>query len=217
MILGFEPFLRAVIEQPDADDVRLIAADWLEEQEEVNRAERIRHGCHYTNAFYGCWGDSSVGMICRESFPCPYCSDLHGEGVPWVVLGESRYRVHRGFVSEVTLTWQSWLSHHQAILDSCPIRRIDRSSRRICSACHGDGLSTGPPECRPCRRCQGTGWLSAGPDWRGDGVVRITTPPIWHSASGSYMSPDVDEVLHRLAHDFPGVRFDIPSAPVAMQ
>ena len=26
-----------------------------------------------------------------------------------------------------------------------------------CSACNGDGLATGPPECRPCRRCRGTG------------------------------------------------------------
>ncbi len=29
--------------------------------------------------------------------------------------------LHRGFVSEITLSWQDWLTHHVAILAACPI------------------------------------------------------------------------------------------------
>ncbi len=99
-------------------------------------------------------------------------------------------------------------AHHAAILAACPIRRVDRAPRRTCTDCDGDGLATGPPECRRCRRCDGTGLLPAlAPDWHGDGIVRLTT---W---------PDETElvVLESAGYwklvSFPGVRFELPPPP----
>ena len=42
---GYEPFLRAICENPEDDTVRLVYADWLDENGDADRAEFIRVHC----------------------------------------------------------------------------------------------------------------------------------------------------------------------------
>jgi uncharacterized protein (TIGR02996 family) len=199
-----DAFLRAIIGAPDDDLPRLVYADWLDERGEGERADRIRHGCNNPDARYSCWGDESVGLICCEASPCPLCDDLHGEGVPWSLLGESRYVVRRGFVAEVTLSWEDWTAHHAAILAACPIRRVNR--RTECKYCIGRGRSTAVEGRQPCPTCQGAGKLDG---WRGDGLVRLTTWPELTRDDGSFDHHGRQRMFEVL---WPGVRFE-PSPP----
>ena len=54
-----------------------------------------------------------------------------------------------------------------------------------CSGCGGDGLSTGPPECRTCRRCDGTGTMSKKFCPSCNGTGRLPHPVLLHLRSGS--------------------------------
>ena len=55
------------------------------------------------------------------------------------------------------------VSEHLGVLaERKEVRRLARSVYRkqatvVCNVCDGDGLLTGPPECRPCKRCRGQG------------------------------------------------------------
>jgi uncharacterized protein (TIGR02996 family) len=190
-----------VLASPDADLPRLIYADFLEEQGDDAREDRIRHGCSNPGARYSCWGDESVGLICCEASPCPLCDDLHGEGLPWSLLGERRYHVRRGFVVEVTLSWQDWIAHHAAILSACPIRRVNRPTE--CKYCIGRGRSTAVEGRQPCPTCRGAGKLD---DWRGDGLVRLTDIPLDRTCQAFWQAADGTYTCERWA----GVRFALP-------
>jgi uncharacterized protein (TIGR02996 family) len=59
------------------------------------------------------------------------------------------------------LVLADWLEEHgqgeraEFVRVQCELARIEAGD--VCPRCEGDGLSTGPPECRPCRRCKGQG------------------------------------------------------------
>ena len=45
------------------------------------------------------------------------------------------------------------------IAQSLKVECGEEMTKIECPICDGDGLATGPPECRPCHRCSGTGWV----------------------------------------------------------
>ncbi len=54
-ISQFEAFLQAIIEEPQDDPIRLIAADWLDENGQPERAEFIRVQCGIAELEKECW------------------------------------------------------------------------------------------------------------------------------------------------------------------
>ncbi len=127
MTADFAPLLRAIVESPDDDTIRLIAADFLDENGEPERAAFIRcqvqlaaHQATHPplRALQHCQACASLRRREQELLPLAY-SHVWG----WLSLVDRSPEVYRrGFVAQVTLSWFGWLTHHEAILESCPIR-----------------------------------------------------------------------------------------------
>lgn len=77
-----------------------------------------------------------------------------------------------------------------------------------CAACDGDGLSTGPPECRPCRRCSGTGKVGDLTDARSRRAVEVAEKYADGEASAAEVTAaqDAADALRREQRD--GWEFD---------
>lgn len=122
--------LQAVLDAPDADEPRLIYADWLEEHGQPERAEFIRVQC-------------SIARICagnRSQQPEPDAEKLaqlskrqgklfHGvwelgwcAPVPLEWLSDSLIR--RGFVELVTCSCVDWRAHGPAIVRQQPVQEV---------------------------------------------------------------------------------------------
>ncbi len=174
--------------------------------------------------------------------------------------GGTRWEYVRGFVSRLTISWQDWAgglcpnggsdahyhnahgciickgtgrikSHADALLAACPIRRIDRAPRRECPACNDLAFKTWQ---RYCPNCHGTGTLPVVPDWRGDGLVRITGdfpaipemtfwPPFLEPGTNHRMGIPMSDATDghetfSIVHPegtvlWPDVRFELPAQP----
>ena len=148
-----EPALiAAILANRDDDTRRLVYADWLEENEQGERAEFIRVQVAIARGCCGpsCYGPS--GMPCegiRARMECPGCAELrrrerellYGESgrLPnwgawsqpiWdtgILIGRpwmERMDYSRGFVSALTCSWSDWSQHADAILRAQPIERV---------------------------------------------------------------------------------------------
>jgi uncharacterized protein (TIGR02996 family) len=148
-----DPFLRAVIADPDDDLPRLIAADWLDEHGQPERAEFIRAQVELAKLEPDCCND--VECPCKDlrsrerelwkanwlTWSTPVCRACGVEGQSvFAADGEDevctypasrwRWRFRRGFVSEATCTAADWLANADALLAACPVRgkRYDEES-----------------------------------------------------------------------------------------
>lgn len=78
-----DAFIRAIIARPDDDLPRLIYADWLDENQEPERAEFIRVQCELVRHPLGGdeLGKSPPNCWCRTLAPlagrCPACADCY--------------------------------------------------------------------------------------------------------------------------------------------
>src|SRR5262249_20802400 len=114
-----DPFLRAILENPDDDTPRLVYADWLEERDDP-RGEFIRVQCR----------------LARMSGEDPLRPDLearerdllasHGEGWvgplrPWV----TGWTFRRGFLERVRVTVPVYLEHADVLLRLAPACRAE--------------------------------------------------------------------------------------------
>lgn len=155
----------------------------------------LGHGCschmkHSTN--YACWVTATL-------------PDVRWQKRPTVEF-------RRGFISEITLSWDDWQRHASALLESCPLRRVNRGKRaeRHSPHCPGaPGCLSDPTRFYGCSAQQVD-------DWRGDGLVRLTTPPIF---AGPVIIGDGDLVTRErlLAERWPGVRFELPAGYIGPQ
>jgi uncharacterized protein (TIGR02996 family) len=134
-------FLAAILAEPERDDVRLIYADWLEDNGDPDRAEFIRVQCRITavDAALEDTGD------CNQP-DCPGCVErralrrrerelleLSEGGARWlpedwplwpVPPGRWDVAFHRGFVAEVTLPCAEWLRHGRELVRAAPLERV---------------------------------------------------------------------------------------------
>jgi uncharacterized protein (TIGR02996 family) len=129
--------LRAVIEAPDDDYPRMLAADWLDEHGEPERAEFIRVQCELAK---GCGCDDRLSAsgrcVCRRCRLDRRQAALlehrnnYLRWLPGLVVGATRHGLisfrlpeawSRGFVSQLTLSWQDWQAHAAALLAACPL------------------------------------------------------------------------------------------------
>ena len=141
----WEAFLAAVVADPDDDTVRLVAADWLDDHDDPDRAAFIR--IQVELAAHGRAGEHPlprVGELLvkeraflgpRSHFPglwgatdCPELVRVKpssGRGsLALEVAGGDRVRFHRGFVEEVAVPAAVWVQHGAAVRGRNPIRRV---------------------------------------------------------------------------------------------
>jgi uncharacterized protein (TIGR02996 family) len=133
-------FLRAVVAEPDDDRPRLIFADWLDERGDGLRASFIRWQINGTDGL----PDYPAHVTFHQR--CAVSNGEHGAestpGLWWWLKKRMRLNVVRqenfvrslkppgvaececvrGFPTRLACSWESWLAHHAALLDACPIR-----------------------------------------------------------------------------------------------
>ncbi len=120
---GYEPFLRAICENPEDDTVRLVYADWLDENGDPERAEFIR--LHVARGRANERGPRSDPRIGRGA----EILQKHGDvwraelaQIPEVTWG----RFLRGFVSEAIVDRADiLLSHGNALFAATPIQFLN--------------------------------------------------------------------------------------------
>ncbi len=153
--------LAAVLDDPDNDALRLVCADWWEDQGETERAEFVRiqvemehtticeceprgllpgtefEPCHWC----GLWRrEQELSWCCRA-----WARDLHLAGVPWFIdyRGEQpkgsppRALFRRGFIAAVKMTATDWLAHADAIRAQNPVQAVTLTTWPQCSQPHG--------------------------------------------------------------------------------
>jgi uncharacterized protein (TIGR02996 family) len=241
-------FLAAIIERPDDDLPRLAMADWLDERGDP-RGEFIRVQCELTGLPAGpLYIDpesvEDAKLLARADALRRRERELLGRFGNWVPdIPNRAWRLDsdplcrydaaffgctfsRGFVSAVTLSWADWSRHAAALLAACPLRRVNRP--RACGVCGGAGGEDHPGISFLCPACRGTGKAD---DWRGGGLVRLTTWPHIESVhvtgnmyrdrlsptepnfgplNGPEFAGSRERVLELLAAEYPGVAFSLP-------
>ncbi len=144
--------MRAIVEQPDDDLPRLVAADWLEEHNQRERAEFIRVQVELAGWDWGPHTDEEMHLAIRCQ--CAGCALRQRErelannnpngmrNIDWWAITDKvptdhvhTYEFSRGFVSRLTTSWADWSQHSAALLAVCPITGKDGCVR----------LTTWPP------------------------------------------------------------------------
>jgi len=120
-------FLRAILASPADDLPRLVAADWLEEREEVAVAEFIRLQCagdHF--AVPPPWLSPVIeSLLCRQSQECHQINYTTGSFIYRGGQNDMRWvKYTRGFVCEVQCTIAQWMTHGARIVREQPIERV---------------------------------------------------------------------------------------------
>src|SRR5437764_761726 len=114
-----EGFLRAILEEPDDDGLRLIYADWLEERGDP-RAEFIRVQCGLATLPPG--DDRRPSLEARER------ALLTRHGTRWVRPLRrfvSGWEFRRGFVERVAVAPRTFLNRAECLFGLAPIRQVD--------------------------------------------------------------------------------------------
>lgn len=161
--------LASILANPECDTVRLVYADWLDENGKPDRAEFIRfqinnHTTEVDVKYIRCVVApvaAAFGISVKTSGRNPECLNpfrYFGTASGHYPGGISRnvdWRFHRGFLSEVRLSAADWLAH-------------------------GDSLTWHPTATMECKRCGETGFILRG-SYTGDscpcrGTGRIPRP-----------------------------------------
>src|SRR5262245_45425448 len=120
---GYEPFLRAICEQPEDDTVRLVYADWLDENGDPERAEFIR--LQVRRAQLKLAGENPKELKDRDV----HLRKLHEERwrreLPLEIHPDTWQRFWRGFVSGVTAKAAYFLRHADAIFAAAPVQFLN--------------------------------------------------------------------------------------------
>ena len=125
MLTTANGLLAAICESPDDVGLRLIFADWCEENGQEQRAELIRVQCALADLDPAVVGIQTVAapLESREEELLSETSSaldwLHGGDIQWDGLGGV---LRRGFIEEVTITIEDWLEQSHAIQCATPLR-----------------------------------------------------------------------------------------------
>jgi uncharacterized protein (TIGR02996 family) len=116
--MDHDAFLQAIVAEPDDDGLRLMYADWLEENGDP-RGEFIRLQCALAGMRYGDPRRHGMDSRARELLA------RYGNGwlrplSRWVRRGAFR----RGFVERITVNAQVYLDHEADILRAAPIQHV---------------------------------------------------------------------------------------------
>ncbi len=133
-----DALLRAVLEYPDEDCPRLVFADWLDENEQHDRAEFIRLQCEI----------SSIQSAAPTIGPPESCSWLPKAARRVTELSRRERELHRcsdhslspvlpgvktvcsrGFVSEIEISLAEFMQYSKSIFQSQPVTRVVLTDR----------------------------------------------------------------------------------------
>jgi uncharacterized protein (TIGR02996 family) len=136
-----DALLADIIADPKDDGIRLIYADYLEDNGDEERAEFIRvqlemarlHTCECAPSLYvmpGCATCQLVEPIRRRQRDL-----LDRHGIDWLAglpgpLAFTSARMRRGLVAAVSLPLALWLEHGPALVKAHPLEGIELSDRR---------------------------------------------------------------------------------------
>jgi uncharacterized protein (TIGR02996 family) len=137
----YAALLRAVLADPADDVPRLILADWLDEHREPERAEFIRVQCELANHP----GMNCGVMYCSRRDPgglCDSCQRYDAlrqrelltnfRAASWagVNLPFNDFEYRRGFVAQVNMPLDGWLSAGPNLVHTQPLERVVLTDRR---------------------------------------------------------------------------------------
>jgi uncharacterized protein (TIGR02996 family) len=231
---------RAILAAPDDDLPRLYYADVVE-RSQPERAEFIRVQCELAKCqreqdpdCVRSYSPETHLLTNGQAGACGTCWDalrrrerelLRDHGTAWANAVAPPVEFPdpipagvfvRGFVSQLTVSWDLWHRHAAALLAVCPIRRVNKG--KPCVRCAGSGELRHPDWAEyNCPECNATGKVD---DWRGDGLVRLTTWPHWGDARPCGACQDCTSRAPRLCErtagifgrEWPTVRFELPAA-----
>jgi uncharacterized protein (TIGR02996 family) len=119
-----DPLFQAILAEPDDDSLRLVYADYLEEQGEPERAAFVRVQLELARLPEG---DERRGVLeARER------ALLKGHEAEWVAPLRKllagmmpRWAFHRGFVEELVVEARGLLQHADAVFGLAPVRAVE--------------------------------------------------------------------------------------------
>lgn len=143
-----QAFLQHITEHPDDLVTRLVYADWLDENGDIERAEFIRVQCALATEQLGCDRFMyACGEFCTleglEMLGCDRCQrysvlkQREMKLLPTFEKGiHNRYQnqlqpkrwsflFRRGFVEELFIHWQDWVKHHKLLIAELPLRKVN--------------------------------------------------------------------------------------------
>jgi uncharacterized protein (TIGR02996 family) len=141
-----ESFLRAIEAEPDDDTVRLVFADWLDDNGDPDRARFIRLQCEYARAYGSCRPSKSAGPQRKLEQEMDGLLKLHRAqwtaGLPEWARNET---FERGFPHLFSLTGKQFLDHAAAIravgpLDTLFLRLLKGRDVSVLSSAHLEGV-----------------------------------------------------------------------------
>lgn len=106
--------LKAVLSEPADDTVRLVYADWLEEHNEIARADAIRRGVKKPKRFT--FAEGAPAVIAYTGKRTDIAATVQVElahGWPGV-----RWTTYKGLLESATLTWGAWLAQDDELLQA---------------------------------------------------------------------------------------------------
>lgn len=109
--------LRAILEHPEDDDRRIVYADWLEENEQLDRANYIRWSVLETNHIKA---SNLLAANQQRWFGDQLAQSLWTAGTQWGDV----VRWQRGFVAEVSCTSLEFVTHARALFRAHPVERV---------------------------------------------------------------------------------------------
>jgi uncharacterized protein (TIGR02996 family) len=126
-----EALLADIIAHPEDNGLRLIYADWLEDNGDVKEAERVRW--FVANPKYR---QAAAIQYAIPGWP----EEDRFRGTPCCVI-------NRGFVSEVRLPLAAWRQHGPALVRQHPLTRVELSCRVVNTAADQPGWLEAPLSC----------------------------------------------------------------------
>jgi uncharacterized protein (TIGR02996 family) len=114
------PFLQAIIEDPDDDSLRLVYADYLEEHGQTDRAELIRIQCRLPQL--------PEGDPLRKELEARERALLEKNEGKWVgplLPYLTRWEFRRGFLESVRVPAKAYLDHPPSFFRPPPIRHLE--------------------------------------------------------------------------------------------
>jgi uncharacterized protein (TIGR02996 family) len=125
-----DAFLQDIIAHPADDTPRLVFADWLDDNGQPERAEFIRIQCQQSSLI-------ASGYLCSYDPHCKVCVLrrrqekllTHDNFNRWIVQLPIKIvqNFRRGFVSAVTLPWESWRTHGTTLVHAAPLEHVTLS------------------------------------------------------------------------------------------
>jgi uncharacterized protein (TIGR02996 family) len=114
---GYEPFLRAICANPEDDTVRLVYADWLDENGDAERAEFIRLQIQGARGEIAITPDALRSRKLFDTNAAKWIAELpklSGINFSWF---------HRGFAAQISTSDVRWLiRHHVEAFGATPVQ-----------------------------------------------------------------------------------------------